>query len=131
MRDGTQASFGKEVDLVIRQIQQGVKDFRRKLQEVERLGNSCSGHAQFLGQVCLGGTRAIFEEAFESERLSYEIDDGHGRFFVGRRWFSACGFNARYEELALMHSRKVNPKGQIKKVRESFGRAEPPVIYEL
>jgi len=122
---GSQASFGKKADLVIRQIQQGIKDFRCELQQVKRLGNSCSGHAEVLGQVCLAGASTLFEKAFENEGLFHRIEKRHGRFPVGRSRLGVSGFNGRYEKLALLHSRKVRKESQIEEVRKSFGRAEP------
>lgn len=126
--DGTQASFGKEAGLVIRQIQQGVKDFWCEFQQVESLGDACSGHAQMFGQVCLGGASALLEEIFENECLFHRINDRHSRFVVGRSRLRICGFNGRYEKLALVQSRKVNPEGHIEKVRKSFGPGEPVYI---
>lgn len=123
--DGTQASFAKEVDLVIRQVQQHIEDLGCEFQQVERLGNSCSGHAQMFRQVCLGGTSALIEDIFENERLFHRIDDRHCRFSWWRACFGACGFKTRYEELASMHAGKVRKEGQIEEVRESFGRGEP------
>ncbi len=125
LRDGTQASFREEVDLVIRQIHQGIKDFRCELQQVERLSDSCSRHAEMFGQVCLGSTSAFFEEVLENECLFHRINDRRGRFFVNCSWLGVCGFNGRYEKLALVQSRKVNPEGQTEKVRKSFGPGEP------
>ena len=90
-RDGAPASFGKEADLIVPQILQGVqgvKDFRYELQQVECLSNSCSERAKMFCQVWLGGASALLEEVFENERLFYRIDD---RYF--RRYFKAqiCG----------------------------------------
>lgn len=124
MRDGAQASLGKEMDLVVRLIQKSIKDFRCELQQVARLGDSCSGHAQMLGQVSLSGIRIIFEKVFEDERLFHRINNRDARFVLDRSWFAIRGFNGRYEKLALMQSRKVNPERQIEKVRKSFGRGE-------
>jgi hypothetical protein len=125
LRDGTQTSFGKEARLVVWQIQQRIKNFRRQIQQVERLGDSRSGHTQMFGQVRLGGTNALVEKTFENERLLQRINDGRRRFFVGHSWLVVCGFNGRYEKLALVQSRRVNPEGQIEKVRKSFERGEP------
>lgn len=125
MRDWTQASFGKEVDLVIRQIQQGVQDFWRELQEVECWGIAHSGHAQMSCQIRLVGTSALFEDVFENDRLLHRINDRHCRYLVGRSWLGVCGFNGRHEKVAVVQSRKVNPESQIEKVRESFERGEP------
>ncbi len=124
-RDGTQASFGKEVGLVLRQIEQGVKDFWIELQQVERLRNSCSGHAKVFGQVCLSGESPLIEEVFENERLFHRIDDRALRLDRWRTRPRARGFEGRYETLALVQSRKVNPESQIEEVRKSFGPGEP------
>ncbi len=93
MRDGAQASLGKEMDLVVRLIQKSIKDFRCEFQQVARLGDSCSGHAQMLGQVSLSGIRIIFEKVFEDERLFHRINAKHGRFIVDCSWLSVRGFN--------------------------------------
>ena len=130
LRDGTQASFGQKVCLVIRQIHQSVQNFWRELQQLELLGDSCSGHAQMSCQVCLGGTSALFEKVLENERLSCRIGCGLGWFIAGQSWCDLCGFNTRYEEIAVVQSRTVNPEGQIKRVRKSFGRGEPVIILQ-
>lgn len=83
------------------------------------------------GQVRLGDTPPIFNEVFEDERLFHGINDRHGRFFVGRSCFGDCGFNGRYEELALVQTRNAGPEGQIEEVRESFGPAEPAFLATL
>ncbi len=130
LSDGAQASFREEVDLVIRQVQQNVKDYWCELQQIERLSDSCSRHTQMFGQVCLGGASTLFEKVFENERLFHRIDKRYDRFSVGRSRFGARGFNIRYEKLALVQSRKVNPEDQIEKVRESFGRGEPDTALQ-
>ena len=129
LRDGTQASFGKEADLVIRQIQQGIKNLRCELQQVKCLSDSRSRDTKMFGQARLGGTSALCDDAFENDRLFHRIDGRRGRFFVGRGRLGVCGFNGRYEKLALVQSRKVNPESQIEKVRKSFGRGEPEKFH--
>ncbi len=131
LRDGAQASFREKADLLIRQIQQRVKDCRSELQQVERLGDSRSGHAKMFGQICPGGTSALVEKTFENECLFHRISDRYDWFVADCSWLGVRGFNGRYEKLALVQSRKVNPERQIEEVRKSFGRGEPPVIYEL
>ncbi len=131
LRNGAQASFREEVDLVIRQVQQDVKDYWCELQQIERLSDSCSRHTQMFGQVRLGGTIALLEDVFENECLFRRINDRRDWFVVDRGWLGVRGFNGRYEKLALVQFRKVNPEGQIEKVRKSFGRGEPVLIYEL
>jgi len=77
------------------------------------------------GQVRLSGTSAVFEGVFENERLFHRINNRDGPFVLDRSWPGVRGFNGRYEKLTLVQSRKVNPEGQIEKVRISFGRGEP------
>ena len=61
LRDGTQASFGKKAHLIVRQIQQVIKDFWRELEQVECLGDPRSEHAQMFGQICSGDETALFK----------------------------------------------------------------------
>jgi len=86
LRDGTQASFGKEVDLVVGQVHQGIKDFWGELEQVEGLGDACSGHAQMFGQVRLGGISALVEKTFENERLFHRIICGLAEGTKARNW---------------------------------------------
>jgi len=131
LRNGAQASFREEVDLVIRQVQQNVKDYWCELQQIKRLSDSCSGHTQTFGQVRLGGTIALLENVFENECLFHRIGSRSACFSGRRNWLGVRGFNRRYEKLTVVQSRKVNPEGQIEKVRKSFGPGEPAAIYEL
>ena len=83
-RDGTQASFREEVDLVNGQIQQGIKNLWCELQQVERLSDSCSRNAHMFSQVCLGGTSASVEKTSENKRLFHRINDRYDCFEIGR-----------------------------------------------
>ncbi|HOC67520.1 MAG TPA: hypothetical protein PKO23_01810 [Candidatus Hydrogenedentes bacterium] len=89
------------------------------------MGNLCSGDAQTSGQICLRFVRASIKEVFENKRLFYRIDERQGRLSWGHICLGVYVFNGRYEKLAPVQPRKVYPEGQIKKVRESFGRGEP------
>lgn len=93
LSDGAQASFREEVDLVIRQVQQNVKDYWCELQQIERLSDSCSRHTQMFGQVRLSGTIALLEDVFENECLFRRINDRRDWFVVDRGWLGVRGFN--------------------------------------
>jgi ATP-dependent exoDNAse (exonuclease V) alpha subunit len=83
LSDRAESPFGEEVDLIIWQIQQGIKDSRSELQQIERLGDSCPGHAEVFSQFCLGGIRTLFEKSLKDERLFDWISHRPYRLFGG------------------------------------------------